>query len=90
MKQKRLKNYLKLGILIFGTSLLFTNCQKDDTSSGQDENPETLQNNVKSSYVSGDEIPDIINLIGHDSNTTSRLGASKSRTISSPFGSISL
>mgnify|MGYP000884379127 CR=1 FL=1 len=30
MKHKRLKNYLKLGILLFGISLVLINCQKDE------------------------------------------------------------
>ncbi|MDC1265443.1 hypothetical protein N8009_01475 [Flavobacteriaceae bacterium] len=30
MKQKRLKNYLKLGILLFGISLILINCQTDE------------------------------------------------------------
>ena len=30
MKNLRLKNYLKFGILFFGVSLLTTNCEKDD------------------------------------------------------------
>lgn len=30
MKKQKLKNLLKCGILLFGISLIFTNCQKDD------------------------------------------------------------
>ncbi len=29
MNQKRLTNYLKIGILLFGLSFLFTNCERD-------------------------------------------------------------
>ena len=31
MKNKRLKNYLKLGILLFGILAIFQNCQKEDS-----------------------------------------------------------
>lgn len=30
MKKLKLKNYLKLGTLLLGISLIFTNCQKED------------------------------------------------------------
>lgn len=33
MKQKRLKNYLKLGVLLFGIPILIYSCQKDDSIS---------------------------------------------------------
>lgn len=86
----QIKRLTKIGVLFLGITLLIWSCQKDDTSSGQDENTEIHQNNVISSYISGDEIPSIIDLLGHDSNTTSRTDTSKSSTISSPFGSISI
>ncbi|WP_179317950.1 hypothetical protein [Winogradskyella undariae] len=35
MKKHRLKNYLKLGILLFGVLITTTNCDKDDTISNQ-------------------------------------------------------
>jgi len=35
MKKHRLKNYLKLGILLFGVLITATNCDKDDTISNQ-------------------------------------------------------
>ncbi|WP_417784758.1 hypothetical protein [Tenacibaculum sp.] len=72
--------------MFLGTTLFIWNCQKDDTSSRQDENTEIHQNNVKSNYVSGDEIPNIINLLGPSENTASKTDISKSSTISSPFG----
>jgi hypothetical protein len=31
MKKNRLKNYLKLGVLLFGVSLLLTTCEREDT-----------------------------------------------------------
>jgi hypothetical protein len=86
MKKKHIKNYLKTGILIIGISLIMTTCQKDDVTSEQEI--ETLQNNVKSSYVSSDQIPDIISLLGYNDNRTSMATSSKSNMISSPFGSI--
>ncbi|RBP28389.1 hypothetical protein DFR65_1075 [Oceanihabitans sediminis] len=30
MKKKKLKNYLKLGILLFGVSIFFIACQKEE------------------------------------------------------------
>ncbi|MFD2824459.1 hypothetical protein ACFS5M_12325 [Lacinutrix iliipiscaria] len=38
MKQKRFKNYLKLGLLLFGVSLMFVNCQKDDDFKNEQTN----------------------------------------------------
>lgn len=36
MKQKRLKNYLKIGILLFGISVLLNACQKDSLNDSQE------------------------------------------------------
>lgn len=46
MKQK-IKNYLKFGILLFGVSLILTNCQKDDDFHSTNKNPNTIN---KSNY----------------------------------------
>lgn len=50
MKTKKLKNYLKIGILT-GISLILTNCQKE-TIPEQDVNMETQSNKINAETVS--------------------------------------
>ena len=41
MKRKLLKNYLKLGILLFGISIFVIACQKDDTITKEEQSLDT-------------------------------------------------
>ena len=78
-----MKNYLKIGILIIGISFLITNCQKENINPVNQA--EIERNNYLSSYISGEKIPEIINLLEPKNKTSS-----KSTIISDSFGEISL
>jgi len=54
MKKQKLKNYLKIGILSFGITLLTTNCQKDD-------NLETKVSELKSHSLDEMTLTDFLN-----------------------------
>ncbi len=41
MKQTQITNYLKLGILLFGISLILASCQKDDFTNQSNESSKT-------------------------------------------------
>lgn len=84
-----LKNVFKSSILFFGLFLVLINCQKDDTAPIQ-EIEEISENNLSINYVSGDKIPNIINLLGADNGASSKSNSSKSNTISARFGTISI
>ena len=55
MRKQRIKHYLKLGILLFGVSMVFVNCQKEETL---EHNEETVESN--SSEFSRVSINDLI------------------------------
>ena len=67
-------------------AFILTNCQKDDTAQIE----EVSENNMSINYVSGEKIPNIINLLGDDNGASSKSSSSKSNTISAPFGTISI
>jgi len=55
MKNK-FKNYLKLGILLFGISITLLNCQKDDSIINVNENVENLDNGYSISIINKEEV----------------------------------
>lgn len=86
MRKRKVKNYLKTGILFLTISLSFINCEKDENII-QIEQHEIQENSLISSskYISSKEIPDIINLIQPESNI-----AYKSALVSTPLGDIDI
>lgn len=56
MKQKRLKNYLKLGILLSGISLFIISCQKDDDFKTIENNTLVNNSNYKTKRIYSKEI----------------------------------
>jgi len=55
MKNK-FKNYLKLGILLFGISITLQNCQKDDAIINLDQNVENLNDGYSISIINKEEV----------------------------------
>jgi len=55
MKNK-FKNYLKLGILLFGISITLLNCQKDDSIINVDQNVEILNDGYSISIIDKEEV----------------------------------
>lgn len=63
MKKQRLKNFLKIGILIFGISLIIVNCQKNDNFFTEEniiepvtDSTVTINENIK--FIESNELPD--------------------------------
>ncbi|GAA3789903.1 hypothetical protein GCM10022271_22800 [Corallibacter vietnamensis] len=79
MKQKRLTNYLKLGILLFGFSLLSNSCQKDD---GQFQTTKEIQtdSNIKISTLRTTEIEQNKRLINKISKLKTDIKAKSSNS----------
>ena len=82
MKKHRIKNYLKLGFLLFGVSLLVVNCQKDD-SEAIDE-PVVKKSPFQVNQVSIEEIPRVGNVLQRPGT------ASSNRTADLSCGTINL
>lgn len=61
MKQKRLKIYLKFGILLFGTSILFNSCQKDEISNAIEDFAKTEQIDYAKLSLNHITLDDLIN-----------------------------
>ncbi|WP_111307778.1 hypothetical protein [Confluentibacter sediminis] len=85
-----LKNYLKVGILFFGISLIITNCQKEDVRPTETQKIEQPPASISINYVQGENIPNILSLLDPDYSSYSKANSSKSTTVPSPFGSISI
>ncbi len=71
MKKRKLKNYLKLGILFLGISFLLWNCEKEDNLFSHDESS-LINHNSHSRYVTVDEIPSVIKFL--EQKTSNHLG----------------
>jgi len=84
MKKQKLKNYLRIGVLLFGVALILTNCQNESIEDATLENVKIRQ--VK--YVSESEIPEIINFL--ESNLGFTQGNTYSRTVNSQNSSVDI
>lgn len=84
MKKQKLKNYLRIGVLLFGVALILTNCQNESIEDATLENVKIRQ--VK--YVSDSEIPEIINFL--ESNLGFTQGNTYSRTVNSQNSSVDI
>ena len=62
MKKRNLKNYLKLGILLFGISILITNCDKDELFVNEIEqnNPFTLKKLIQKEYANNSNLNKVL------------------------------
>lgn len=79
MKHKRLKNYLKLGILLFGISLFLINCQTDDFDK-QETQQLTPYNELRVQIKRGDEVSKrVISYLKQKTNNSLKVSISKSR-----------
>lgn len=91
MKQKRLINYLKIGILLFGISFILQNCEKDDFQQNIENSDKTQE--IISRKFSLEKIPHFnqvkekLNKINSNLNDASQL---RNRTVNTDNDSISI
>lgn len=83
---KTLQDKRKLIVLSLLIAFTFFSCQKDQVIPNQET--EIAANNFSINYISGENIPDIINLLSHDNGTSSKSNGSKSSMVSATFGSV--
>lgn len=74
--------------LLFCFVIILSSCEKEGVSTI--ENTEAKNNNISIKYVSGKNIPNIINKLNPDYNSTFKSNSSKSNMITDSFGSISI
>jgi hypothetical protein len=90
--QKRFKMKQKLQkitkTLLFCIVIILSSCEKEDNITIQ--NTEAKNNNISIKYVSGKNIPNIINKLNPDYSSTFKSSSSKSNMITDSFGSISI
>ena len=80
MKKKQIKNYLKTGILLLGISLLLWNCEKEVPI--EPLNEELNLSGTKIGYITGEDIPEVINVLTSFTGKTSSKKAIYSKTLS--------
>ncbi len=80
MKKKQIKNYLKTVILLLGIPLLLWNCEKEKLI--EFPNEELNVSGTKIGYITGEDIPEVINVLTSYTGKTSSKKAIYSKSLS--------
>ncbi|WP_417785522.1 hypothetical protein [Tenacibaculum sp.] len=84
-KRNQVTNFLKLSLFLFGISILLWSCEKENTTAISDPEAIEISSKIKSKYVSGNEIPEIMNLLQPNSKVFY-----KTNLITTPIGEIEI
>jgi hypothetical protein len=83
--KNRKNNFIKLGIFLFGISLLLWNCEKDENSHDHQEHQVAEVN-----YLDIEELPEVAYAISGLNNLGSKNENTTSRSMNTDFGSLNL